>query len=115
MIKRASELTPETIVGLRGGKGNVITTKLLEGDQFQGKGRLFAKMVLAPGHSIGYHQHTGDIEAYYVLSGEGTLNDNGAVTTVKAGDVVFTSNGESHAIENTGQEDLAFVALILFA
>lgn len=115
MLKRANELTQEVIVGLRGGKGNVITTKLLEGDQFQGKGRLFSKMVLKPGHSIGYHQHTGDIEAYYILSGQGTLNDNGAVTTVAAGDVVFTGNGESHAIENTGGDDLVFIALILFA
>jgi mannose-6-phosphate isomerase-like protein (cupin superfamily) len=115
MIKRSGELTPEVKPGLRGGKGSVLVTPLIEGDQFHGKGRLFAKMVLQPGCSIGLHAHTDDAETYYILSGSGALDDNGTLTTVAAGDVVFTGNGASHAIENTGTDDLVFVALILFA
>lgn len=115
MIKRSGDLAPETVPGLRGGKGHVLVTKLIDGDQFQGKGRLFARMVLEPGCSIGLHEHTGDIEAYYILSGQGALDDNGTLTTVAAGDVVFTGNGEKHAIENTGATNLEFIALILFA
>lgn len=115
MIKRATDLTPEAVAGLRGGKGSVVMTKLIEGAEFQGKGRLFSRMVLPPGCSIGLHQHTGDVEAFYILSGTGALDDNGTLTTVAAGDVVFTGNGESHAIENLGPDDLVFIALILFA
>lgn len=115
MIKYAHELPQDVVVGLRGGKGNLLMTKLLENDQFQGKGRLFARMVLAPGSSIGLHQHTGDVEAFYILSGEGTALDNGVKKSIQAGDVMFTGNGETHSIENTGTNDLEFIALILFA
>jgi len=115
MIKRNAELVPEVVAGLRGGKGSVIMTKLLKDAEFQGKGRLFNRMVLKPCCSIGYHQHVGEIEVFYILSGEGILDDNGTKSAVRAGDVAFTGNGESHSIENTGSEDLVFIALILFA
>lgn len=114
MIKRSEELTPEIVSGLRGGKGSVTMIRLLANEQFQGKGRAFSKIVLAPGHSIGLHQHTGDVEAYYILSGEGRTYDNGIVTTLRPGDVMFTGDGESHSLENTGTTDLEFIALVLF-
>lgn len=114
MIKRASELTTDVFPNRFGGKGDFKVTKVLELDQLQGKGRLFARNILEPGSSLGWHQHTGDIEAYYIIAGEGTVDDNGAKTVVKKGDVVFTNNGEFHSIENTGAATLEFMALILF-
>ncbi|EMJ3922691.1 cupin, partial [Clostridioides difficile] len=30
------------------------------------------------------------------------------------GDVVYTADGEKHSIENIGEEDLEFVALVLY-
>ncbi|NLC53971.1 MAG: cupin domain-containing protein, partial [Firmicutes bacterium] len=53
-------------------------------------------------------------EAYYILSGTGEFNDNGAVTTVTAGDVTFTGAGEGHALKNIGTEPLDFIALIIY-
>nr|WP_296904561.1 cupin domain-containing protein [Thermotoga sp.] len=32
---------------------------------------------------------------------------------MKAGDVCFTDSGESHSIENTGDENLEFLAVII--
>ena len=40
-------------------------------------------------------------------------NDNGTKYEVHAGDTTFTSDGAGHAIENIGDEDLVFMALIL--
>ncbi|MCX7779441.1 MAG: cupin domain-containing protein [Negativicutes bacterium] len=114
MIKRAAELTTEVFPNRFGGKGELKVTKLLEMDQFHGKGRLFARNVLEPGSSLGWHEHKGDVEAYYIIAGEGTVNDNGTLVQVKAGDVIYTNNGESHSIENTGTETLEFIALILY-
>ena len=48
-----------------------------------------------------------------MLSGEGELNDNGTITTLRAGDVSFTDSGEQHAIVNKGTEPLVFIGLIL--
>lgn len=115
MIKRAGTLSTEVLPKRFGGKGELHMTKLLETDQFQGKGRLFARNVLPPGSSLGWHQHTGDIEAYYILSGVGTVDDNGTKKQVAAGDLVFTDNGEFHSIENTGSDNLEFIALVLYA
>ena len=114
MIRRAIELKKETINELRGGKGQVELIHILEKDELGGKGRLYARNILKPGASIGFHQHSGEFEAYYIISGEGTVNDNGILVPVKAGDLVRTDNGQSHSIENTGNTDLEFIALILF-
>jgi len=115
MIRRANELSSEIFNKRSGGKGDLKMTRILEADQFRGKGRLFARNVLKPGASIGWHQHQGDAETYYILSGSGTVDDNGVKTAVGPGDVVFTADGERHSIENTGTVDLEFIALILFA
>lgn len=114
MIKRNNELRHEAAVSLRGGKGTTTVIHLLERDQFRNKGRLFAHNTLKPGDSIGYHKHEGDFEAYYFIRGEGTFDDNGKKSTVKAGDLALIAVGESHGIENTGRENLEFIALVLF-
>ena len=88
---------------------------LLSLEEFHGKGRLLSHSVIYPGSSIGFHQHHGDFETYYILKGEGVADDNGVKTPVKAGDVIYTKDGESHSIENTGTENLEIIALVLFA
>lgn len=115
MIRRTEEMGAQIIEGMRGGKGSVQILKLLDDDQFHEKGRMFARFTLKPGTSIGMHQHMGDCETYYILKGHGTVNDNGVEKTIKAGDVMYTDNKENHSIENTGTEDLEFIALILYA
>lgn len=115
MIRRAGEMTPEIVNNMRGGKGSAEVLRVLKKDEFHDKGRLFGKIILKPGMSIGLHKHVGDCEAYYILSGKGLVSDNGKNETVSDGDLVFTDNGETHSIENTGDEDLAFIALVLYA
>jgi len=114
MLKHDNELRQELIESLRGGKGTTLITHLLEKEQFHNKGRLFSHIKLKPGTSIGYHKHEGDFEGYYFLKGKGTYNGNGKEYPVKAGDFTLTEVGESHGIENTGTDDLEFIALVLF-
>jgi len=114
MIKRAKDLSSEVAEKRFGGKGEIHITRLLEAGQFQSKGRLFAHNKLRPNSSVGLHEHKGDFEVFYILSGEGIVDDNGSKAPVKAGDVILTGNGESHALENTGSIDLEYIALILF-
>lgn len=114
MITHANQLTTEILSNRFGGNGEARTTKLMEMEQFHGKGRLFARTLLKPGCSIGFHQHNGDAETYYILTGEGMFNDNGTLIPVKAGDVMFTNDGESHGLDNTGDVDLEYMALVLY-
>ena len=115
MIKQGDTLQPVTYQNRFGGQGEVTMKHLLAADEFCGKGRLFAHNVIFPGSSIGFHQHHGDFETYYILKGEGVVNDNGVKTPVKAGDVIYTRDSESHGLENNGTENIELIALVLFA
>lgn len=99
--------------GLAGGKGTARLYHVVSGEELLGHGRLYARVVLAPGSSIGWHQHVHDTEPYYILKGEGDFIDNDkSVTHVKAGDVCLIKVGEWHSIENNSNADLEFMALI---
>ncbi len=96
-----------------GGNGDTVKKHLLTATELNDKTRMFAEITLAPGCSIGYHEHHGESETYYILAGTGTYNDNGENRTVASGDVTFTPGGKGHGLENTGTENLVFIALIL--
>ena len=116
MIRRAKELKITENVNMRGGDGSVIMETLLDQDkdELYGKGRLFARVTVNKGCSVGYHVHEGEMESLFILSGKGTYNDNGTEVTVLPGDVVLTQDGQSHGIKNEQDEPLVFVALILY-
>lgn len=115
MIKRSHELKKAINKEFLGGKGEVQLTHFLDKEDASGKGRLFAKSVLPPGSSIGFHKHNGDFENYYILKGKALVtDDDGSQHVLEAGDVMFTPNGCGHAIENIGEENLEYIALILF-
>lgn len=95
-----------------GGKGTAEVLSVIDPSVFQGQNQMLARVVLQPGCSIGCHRHSGNSEVYYILSGAGSYSDNGTVLPVNAGDTTFCSDGESHSMENTGNEPLVFIALI---
>ena len=84
-----------------GGKGHIIIEHLLSQDQLQNQCGMFAHVTLEVNCSLGYHEHHGNGEAYYITKGTGLYSDNGTMVEVKAGDVVFCPDGEGHGIENT--------------
>ena len=56
-----------------GGDGEAEMHVILKApEEMYGKGRVFNRVVLAPGSEIAWHVHHGDGECYYVLKGEGT-------------------------------------------
>ncbi len=70
-------------------------------------------MTLKPGDSIGLHSHDDNEDTYIILSGNGTFEDgNGNKTSVGPQSVTIACPGESHALYNTGSEDLVFIDLI---
>ena len=115
MIRRKDEQTIEYKC-IRNGIGETEMHKLLNGvDEMYGKGRMFNRLVLAPGNTIGRHTHEGDNEIFYFLSGTGEYDDNGTITIVGPGDVTICSDGQAHCVKNTGDVPLEFIALILYS
>ena len=96
-----------------GGKGEVYITHLLTEKEMVGQCEMFASVVIPPGASLGEHYHYGNSETYHILSGTGKYTDNGDIREVKAGDTTFCPDGAMHAIENVGEDDLKFIALII--
>lgn len=95
------------------GKGFVINEPILSPKEMGDSCKMFSKITLKPGCSIGFHKHEGNGEAYCFLAGEGTYNENGTLKKVSAGDTTWCPSGESHGLENTGKTDLVFIALII--
>ena len=109
MITRKKKLRVEQRSGERLGT----STKLLEEEQMHGKAKVFARVLLRPGSQAPFHKHEGSFEAFYILAGKGEVNDNGLIAEVAPGDVIFTDDGESHSIKNTGDMDLEYIALVV--
>ena len=112
MVIHRSEMKAEEKEKMRDGEGTTHFTYLLDGST-QKNARMFAEATLKPGCSIGYHKHDSETEYYFILSGEGTVNDDGKDVKVKQGDTVITGNGASHSIKNTGSVPLVFHAVIV--
>jgi len=98
---------------MRDGKGNTEILHIIKKEETNGKVRLFAKVTLKKGCSIGYHIHENEDEVFYILSGSGTATDADKTVSIGPGDAIVTGNGAGHSIENTGDEPLVFMAVIL--
>ena len=111
MIRRKYELTK--VVGpIEGGKGNITRELLIEGDELKNQAKVFAKLSVPVGGSVGLHEHNKDYEVYYILSGKGEVLDGDKIVQVNEGDVVYAINTK-HYIENIGDEELVFLAVII--
>ena len=114
MIKRNADLSIKPEPNLKGGKGTVRIVNILENEEMNGLGRLFAVSIIPPGGSIGQHTHEGDFETYYILKGRAKINDNGNVAELGPGDMTQCGDGQFHSIENSGDTDLEYLAVILY-
>lgn len=113
MIKRANEMITDLKHQMRGGTGTVEMTHIFKQDELTGKARLFARVTLNKGCSIGLHDHETEEEIYYIVQGKAVVNDNGNISEVSAGDALLTGNGGFHSIENKEEEPMVMIAVIL--
>lgn len=86
----------------------------LEEAEMMGHNKMFARLVVHPHSSIGWHQHVGNAETFYILKGVGTFVDNdGSKTDVFPGDVCTIEVGQWHSMENNTDENMEMMALII--
>ena len=113
MFKKQNTLKVTKIDNPLGGKGTITKVDILTNEETEDKINIFAKVTVSVGSSIGKHQHVNDSEMYYIVQGTGIIQDDDETITVNEGDVLYTPKSGWHALENTGDIDLIFVALIL--
>lgn len=115
MIIKKSEYPRETIIAMKCGKGEFQIEHLTERTLLGAAGRLFARGTLKPGHSVGWHQHEDDMEICYFLQGTATVYDNNRMPCqINPGDTHVCKQGQSHSIENNGNDDLVYLAAVIY-
>ncbi len=114
MIIRNASTQKEERQEMRGGTGNIFIEHVIGKEEMCGGGRMYAKVIIPSGHSLGNHEHLKEREIYYILKGKAMVMDDDQPKTMAAGDVMITGDGHCHSIENVGEDDLELMALILF-
>lgn len=114
MIRKAEECKVEYREHMREGNGTVQITNFCNAAELNDKGRLFGKITLNPGCSIGYHVHEKDTELFYIIKGTAVYSDAGEEKVVTAGDVTICPTGTGHSIANNSDEVVELVALIVY-
>lgn len=111
MVKHNKPVKKEN---LRGGQGYVLLYPILSEEELMGHGAMYARVVVPPHCSIGWHQHVGNTEPYYIIKGEGTFVDSDqSRTAVRPGDICTIPCGQWHSMENNSEEDLEMIALVI--
>ncbi len=113
MIKRDANIDREPEYNPCGGEGTFTLTNLVK----DGELSTIVKTVIVDcplGSYAEYHQHVGDSELYYILSGKAEFTENDKSKHIlEPGDVTITYDGEWHAIAQHGDEPLKFLAIII--
>ena len=112
MIVRKKDRKTEIKEKMRDGEGSVQISYMVDAEK-EKHTRMLGEITLNSGCSIGNHKHDNETEYYFIISGTGTVNDDGKDVTVNPGDAVVTGNGASHSIKNTGSQPLVFHAVII--
>lgn len=112
MIKRRDEQT-KTYEYNSAGSEAFSLYNLKEFSGINEKIKQFSYVEINAGEEVPFHEHHGNAESYYIISGHGLYNDNGKEIEVGEGTVTFTPSGEGHGLRNIEKDKLCFIALVI--
>ncbi len=113
MIKRDGNYEKIIRDKMYGGNGKVLIEKLWDPEiDLKANNRLFAKLTIEPGSTIGFHNHENEEEVFVILKGVAEVDDNGKKEILTPGDTILTANGAGHSIQPIGDETLEVLAVI---
>lgn len=89
-----------------GGQGTVMYRRLLDPTVFFSTWSYVDELSVPQGATIGAVTDPNMSEAYYVISGAGTVTVNGETVAIKKGDAIPVDLGQTHSFTQTGGEPL---------
>ena len=113
MVKREAEHIHQMQEHMKGGDGTVEIVRTLQPEEYDSRIKLLGQLVLRPGSSLGYHTHEGEEEIIHVLSGTARYIDDGAETTLCAGDSCVCRSGHGHSIACAGTDEPLVVYAVI--
>ena len=114
MIRKAKDLRRSQHSNLRDGDGTLEMLHFFEQEEARGAGRLFSIAIIPPGASIGKHVHEDNFEIYHLLKGTAHVTDNDVPGVMETGDTMLCLQGDSHSIQNRGEEDVHCLCIVLY-
>ena len=106
MVLKFKEMEDTVQHEAKGGKGDIFS-KLFADDM--------AKIMIgrmAPGCSIGFHQHEDSCEMIYILEGEADFLYDEGTEIVRAGECQYCPKGHWHSMRNNSDRDILYFAVI---
>ena len=114
MYKPRSAFATEVRTAMRGGDGSVKIEHIWKkGEEMGSPTRMYSRLILQPGCSIGWHVHENEEEIFYILAGQARIDDNGTEVIASVGDSVITRSGEGHSVACEGTDTLEILACII--
>ena len=96
-----------TMPGMNNGTGTMTAKMYME------KAGKIIPCSIHAGGSIGMHRHETSDDINYVLSGRGKAVCDGQEEILELGTCHICRKGSSHSIENTGDEDLVLLTVVV--
>ena len=109
MLTKFNNIEPITINNLRGGEGSCTLYKLQD---LPIQYNMFAKIVVHPASSIGFHTHVGDEEIIYCLEGKGKVIVEGVTKELLPGMINVCKENHAHSVINDSTEDLVIIGIV---
>ncbi len=97
------------VANMGGGSGAVLYRRLLGPTAFSTAWSYVDELSIPSGASIGPITDPNMSEAYYVISGAGTVTVKGEKLNIRQGDAIPVDLGETHSFTQTGNEPLHMV------
>lgn len=114
MLRKREEMKNVFKEHLYGGDGFITAFSTIKSpEDLNNHATALSVLTLQPGSEIAYHQHQGDMEVYFLLSGSGIFYDNDNRVPMEKYDAGFTYDGEYHGFMNTGDVPAEVLCLIL--
>ncbi len=110
MLLRRDQMRHKALPNCHNGQGDLDFTEVLKPDPAR-RIHFIHDDILAPGVSIGVHQHADDEEYYYIVSGSGLMTLDDQTFPVSAGDITGVYPGGRHGLLNNTDTDLRIVVI----
>lgn len=112
MIRTKDDFTESVRSNLKGGIGDIKISEFVHKSEMTNC-RLLCEQRIPVGGSIGKHIHENETEFYIIKKGSAKVYEDSGCYSVGEGDVVITGHNEMHSIENTSNNELIIIAIIV--